>query len=56
MPGYQAFYKGLYHTGKDPFKDSQITKVANNEDSMKRGTYYYVTKLIQLKEKYNLNY
>lgn len=56
MPGYQAFYKGLYHSGKDPFKDSQINNVLNNEDSKKKGTHYYVTKLIELKNKYNLNY
>jgi len=56
MPGYQAFYKGLYHTGKDPFKDSQILNVANNIQSKKKGTYYYVIKLMELKNKYNLNY
>jgi len=56
MNGCPAFYKGTYHTGKDPFTDSQILAVANNEQSRKYGTYYYVTKLLELKNLYNLNY
>ena len=56
MDGYPAFYKGLYHTGKDPFRDTHMEIVLNDENSKKRGTHYYVTKLIELKNKYNLNY
>ena len=56
MDGYPAFYKGLYHTGKDPFRDTHMEIVLNDENSKKRGTHYYVTKLIELKQKYNLNY
>ena len=56
MDGYPAFYKGIYHTGKDPFRDIQMEIVLNDENSKKHGTHYYVTKLIELKNKYNLNY
>ena len=56
MDGYPAFYKGLYHTGKDPFRDTHMEIVLNDENSKKRGTHYYVTKLIELKNKYKLNY
>lgn len=56
MGTYPAFYKGAYHLGKDPFTDIHMKDVANNENSKKHGTHYYVTKLIELKNKYNLNY
>ena len=56
MPGYKAFYKGAYHTGKDPFKDTHLYVVHTDDESKKRGTHYYVTKLLELKQKYNLNY
>ena len=56
MDGDPAFYKGLYHTGKDPFRDTHMEIVLNDENSKKRGTHYYVTKLIELKNKYKLNY
>ena len=56
MDGYPAFYKGAYHTGKDPFEDTHMLTVANDVNAKGRGTYYYVTKLIELKNKYNLNY
>jgi hypothetical protein len=50
------FYKGAYHTGKDPFNDPHLKIVYNNEESKKHCTHYYVTKLLELKDKYNLNY
>lgn len=50
------FYKGSYHTGTNPLQDPHLQVVMNNEESKKRCTYYYLTKLLQLKEKYNLNY
>ena len=54
--GYPAFYKGIYHTGKDPFKDTHLDAVYADEQSKKHGTHYYVTKMFELKSKYNLNY
>ena len=54
--GYPAFYKGIYHTGKDPFKDTHLDVVYNDEQSKQHGTHYYVTKMFELKSKYNLNY
>jgi hypothetical protein len=54
--GYPAFYKGKYHTGTDPFTDPHLQTVLNNEDSKKHCTHFYLTKLMELKQKYNLNY
>jgi hypothetical protein len=56
MGSYPAFYKGAYHTGKDPFRDTHMQVVLNDENAKKHGTHYYVKKLIELKQKYNLNY
>jgi hypothetical protein len=56
MGDYPAFYKGTYHTGTDPFQDPHMQIVANSEQAQKKCTYYYVKELLQLKEKYNLNY
>lgn len=56
MGTYPAFYKGAYHTGKDPFRDTHMQTVLNDETAKKYGTHYYATKLIELKNKYNLNY
>ena len=56
MGSYPAFYKGAYHTGKDPFRDTHMQTVLNDETAKKYGTHYYATKLIELKNKYNLNY
>lgn len=54
--GYPAFYKGKYHLGKDPFQDPHLKVVLNDEESKKHCTHFYVTQLIDLKNKYNLNY
>lgn len=54
--GYPAFYKGKYHTGTDPMKDPHLDVVYNSEQSKKHCTHYYVTKMLELKQKYNLNY
>ena len=54
--GYPAFYKGKYHQGKNPFEDPHLEVVLNNEESKKHCTHFYVTELLALKEKYNLNY
>jgi hypothetical protein len=56
MGGYPAFYKGKYHLGSDPLKDDHLYKVYNDEKSKQHCTHYYVTQLIELKNKYNLNY
>lgn len=50
------FYKGTYHQGKDPFKDPHLHVVLHHEESKKRCTHYYLTELMALKDKYNLNY
>jgi hypothetical protein len=54
--GYPAFYKGAYHAGKDPFKDTHLDVVLNDEGSKKHANHYYVQQLLELKQKYNLNY
>ena len=51
-----SFYKGKYHKGGDPFKDPHLEKVYNDPESKKHCTHYYVTKMLELKQKYNLNY
>ena len=53
---FPAFYKGKYHTGKDPMKDPHLEVVYNHEKSKNYCTHFYTTKLIELKNKYNLNY
>jgi hypothetical protein len=53
---YPAFYKGSYHMGTDPFEDSHLQVVLNNETSKKYCNHYYASQLMELKEKYNLNY
>ena len=53
---YPAFYKGTYHTGKDPFEDPHLQDVLNNETSQKHCTHYYLQQLLELKEKYNIKY
>lgn len=53
---YPCFYKGKYHMGSDPFKDTQIDIVLNNEESKKHCTWYYANALKELHEKYMLEY
>lgn len=50
------FYKGIYHQGKDPFTDPHLHIVYDHEESKKKCTYFYVSELLALKQKYNLNY
>ena len=54
--GYPAFYKGKYHTGTDPLKDPYLQEILNSEESKKFCTHYYLTKLFDIKQKYNINY
>jgi hypothetical protein len=57
MGDHLAFYKGKYHQGKDPFTDMvHLNAVINHPISKTRGTHYYLTRLLKLKQKYNLNY
>lgn len=56
MGTYPAFYKGLYHTGQDPFEDDHMLVVANSSEARKYGTYFYVSQLMNIKNKYNLSY
>jgi len=57
MDGFPCFYKGKYHQGKDPFEDEEhLQSVINHPVSKTKGTYYYLTRLLKLKEKYHLNY
>ena len=53
---YPAFYKGIYHSGKDPFTDPHLQVVLNNDETKKRCNHYYVLKMFELKNKYNLQY
>ena len=54
--GCPVFYKGKYHLGANPFNDPHMEFVYNNEKSKTKCTHFYVTKLLNLKEKYNFNY
>jgi hypothetical protein len=54
--GYPAFYKGKYHQGADPTKDANLDVILNNEQSKKYCTWFYASKLNELKQKYKLNY
>ncbi len=49
-----VFYKGRYHTGNSPFNDPHLEVVYNNEESKKLCNWYYVSKLIEIKQHYNL--
>lgn len=51
-----VFYKGVYHQGNDPFKDPHMYDVYENEKSKNLANWYYVSKMIDLHKKYNLNY
>ncbi len=51
-----VFYKGNYHGGRDPFEDGHLTEVLNNEKSKTLCNHYYLSRLIDVKNKYNLKY
>lgn len=51
---YPAFYKGAYHTGKNPFDDPHLQIVLEDEEAKKHCTHFYLTQLLALKEKYNI--
>jgi len=54
--GYPAFYKGKYIGGQNPMIDPFFETILNDEVSKTKCTWFYVNKLKQLKEKYNINY
>ena len=54
--GWPAFYKGTYINGKDPFKDTHLYIVDTDDTSKKHANHYYLKQLLDLKQKYNLNY
>lgn len=49
-----VFYKGVYHQGKNPYEDPHLDVVHSNEKSRKLANWYYVDKMVQLKNKYKL--
>lgn len=51
-----TFYKGHYHQGKDPFSDPHVLEVLNNEKSKTLCNHYYLSRMFDVKQKYNLNY
>lgn len=51
-----VFYKGKYHLGADPLKDEHLNDVIENENTKKYCTHFYASKLVELKNKYKLNY
>jgi hypothetical protein len=50
------FYKGVYHAGKDPFTDDHLKRVIDNESNKQLCNNYYLQKLLNIKQKYNLDY
>jgi hypothetical protein len=53
---YPAFYKGMYISGSDPLKDPHLLTILNNEESKKHCNHYYASLLVELKDKYGLEY
>lgn len=51
-----TFYKGTYHTGTNPFDDPHLQTVINSELSKKLCNHYYLQRLLEVKDKYNLSY
>lgn len=49
------FYKGKYHAGLIPFTDN-LPSILNSEQNQTLCNNYYVKKLIELNNKYNLKY
>ncbi len=54
--GHPCFYKGEYHTGKDPMTDPHLDIILNNVVSKTKCTWYYANKLNDLRIKYKINY
>ncbi len=51
------FYKGKYHAGLLPFQDEErLFEIVNNEENQKLCNNYYLQKILELKQKYNIKY
>lgn len=51
------FYKGKYHAGLLPFNDEErLFEIVNNEENQKLCNNYYLQKILELKQKYNIKY
>lgn len=53
---YPVFYKGKYHQGNNPFKDEHLDDVLTHEETKKHCTWYYASKLDELRRKYKIDY
>lgn len=51
-----VFYKGIYHTGKNPFTDPHLELVYNDERSKTLCNHFYVQKMMELKQTHDINY
>ena len=51
-----TFFKGHYHNGRNPFDDPHLEMVYNNEKSKTLCNHYYVNRMMDVKNKYNLSY
>lgn len=56
MDGYPCFYKGKYHQGANPMIDPHLDVILGNEESKKHCTWWYTSKLDELRKKYKLTY
>lgn len=56
MDNVPCFYKGTYHLGSDPMLDDHLQIIINNEKAQQRCNWFYVKKLLELKEKYKIEY
>lgn len=54
--GVPMFYKGAYHTGKDPFEDKQLQVVIDSEKNKLYCNHYYLQKMLDVKKKYDIKY
>jgi hypothetical protein len=51
-----VFYKGKYHSGKNPFEDPNLELLYNNEKTKYLCNWHYISKMIDLKSKYDMSY
>lgn len=55
LAGIPVFFKGKYVSGNSPFKDPDLYKCHLNEKTKTLCNWYYINKLVELKNKYNLD-
>ena len=53
---YPAFYKGKYHQGLNPMLDPHLKVVLEHPITKTKCNWYYTNKLLELKNKYKINY